>query len=75
MEVMVMFVGFDETDGSDLYDTKDAAIERAKILKKWGDDPNAKIFIHREWIPLWLAHLLQETWFQWVAYREFTDSK
>ena len=64
-----MFVGFDEKDGAPLYDSKEAAIERAKMMVKW-TDPDAKIIVHREYIPLWLAHLVRETPFEWVGYKE-----
>jgi hypothetical protein len=65
-----MFVGFDEKDGAALYDTKEAAIERAKMMKEWGDDPDVRIMIHRTWLPLWFAHLVSETPLAWVAYKE-----
>lgn len=63
------FTGFDK-DGTVLYDSKESAIERAKMLKTWGGDPDAKIFIHRKKVPLWFAHLVQGTWFQGLAYEE-----
>ena len=65
-----MFKGLDEKDGAELYDTKEAAIERAKILKQWGDDPDARIMVHRKRIPLWFAHLVKETWLEWIGYEE-----
>ena len=65
-----MFTGFDPKDGAALYDTKESAIERAKMIKAWDNDPNAKIFIHRKNIPLWFAHLVQGTWFERLAYEE-----
>jgi hypothetical protein len=64
------FTGFDPKDGAALYDTKEAAIERAKMLKAWDPDPNTKIFVHRKNVPLWFAHLVRETWFQRLAYKE-----
>lgn len=64
------FTGFDKKDGAALFDTKESAIERAKILKAWDSDPGTKIFVHRKRVPLWLAHLLQETPLQWLAYSE-----
>ena len=70
MGVLMAFTGFDEKDGEPLYDTKESAIERAKMMKTWRDDPDAKIFVHRKSIPLWFAHLVQETRFQWLAYEE-----
>ena len=67
------FTRFDEKDGAPLYDTKEAAIERAKMMKTWGDDPNARIFVHRKQVPLWFAHLVQGTPFEWLAYKELKD--
>ena len=64
-----MFVGFDEKDGAPLYDSKEAAIERAKMMQKWYD-PDAKIMVLRTRFPLWLAHLVQETPLEWIAYKE-----
>lgn len=63
-----MFKGLD-TDGAELYDTKEAAIERARMLVEW-NDPTAKIMIHRRGVPLWFAHLVQGTWFECLAYSE-----
>jgi hypothetical protein len=65
-----MFTGFDEEDGAPLYDTKESAIERAKMLKAWDPDPDAKIFVHRKGVPLWFAHLVLDTPFQFLAYTE-----
>lgn len=67
------FVGFDEEDGAPLYDTKEAAIERAKQMKTWGDDPKAQIWVHRKSIPLWFAHLVQETWLVRLAYTRLAE--
>lgn len=64
------FTGFDEKDGAPLYDTLDSALERAKMMKIWDNDPDAKIFIHRKRVPLWFAHLVQETPLRWLAYTE-----
>jgi len=67
-----MFTGFDEDDGEPLYDSREAAIERAKQLIAWGDDPDAVIMIHRsKRIPLWFAHLVQGTWFERLAYIKY----
>ncbi len=41
------FKGFDPEDGAPLYDTKEAAIERAKQLVTWGGDPDVKILVQR----------------------------
>ena len=65
-----MFVGFDKKDGSALYETQEAAIERARQMIQWGDDPDAKVMVHRKWVPLWIAHLVQETSLEWVGYKE-----
>lgn len=65
-----MFIGFDEKDGAALYDTQEAAIERARQMIQWGDDPDAKVMVHRKWVPLWIAHLVQETSLEWVGYKE-----
>lgn len=67
------FTGFSEKDGEPLYDTKESAIERAKMLKAWDTDPDSKIFVHRKHVPLWFAHLVQDTPFQWLAYEELRD--
>jgi|HubBroStandDraft_3_1064219.scaffolds.fasta_scaffold2595296_1 hypothetical protein len=69
------FVGFDPKDGEPLYDTKEAAIERAKMMKKWDNDPDAKILVHKKGIPLWFAHLVQDTWFRGLAYTELRDDE
>ena len=65
------FKGFDPKDGEPLYDTKEAAIERAKQMMAWGGDPDAKILVHRKGVPLWFAHLVAETWFWRLAYTEY----
>ena len=67
-----MFKGFDQ-DGTEVYDTKEAVIERAKMLVKWDPDPNAKVMLHRKRIPLWLAHLVQGTFLEWIGYEELRD--
>ena len=64
------FTGFDEKDVAPLYDTIESAIDRAKMLKDWNADPEAQIFIHRKKVPLWFAHLVRETPFQWLAYKK-----
>jgi len=67
------FVGFDKEDGEPLYDTKEAAIERARMLKKW-NDPDAQLWILRDKrIPLWFAHLVRDTWFMQLAYTRIED--
>ena len=67
------FAGFSEEDGEPLYDTKESAIERAKMMVAWGDDPDAKIFVHRKCVPLWFAHLVHDTPLQWLAYTELKE--
>lgn len=67
-----MFIGFAEKDDAPLYDTKVSAIERARMMVLWGDDPDMKIMVHREWMPLWLAHLFKGTPLQWLAYYELS---
>lgn len=64
------FTGFAEKDGAALFDTKESAIERAKMLKAWDSDPDTKIFVHHKRVPLWFAHLVRETPLQWLAYSE-----
>ena len=65
-----MFTGFSEKDGAALYDTKEAAIERAKMMRQWDNNPTAAIMVHRKRIPLWLAHLVRETPLEWIGYRK-----
>ena len=64
------FKGFSEEDGEPLYDTKEAAIERAKQMIAWHGEPDTVIFVHRKHVPLWIAHMLQDTALQWLAYTE-----
>lgn len=66
------FTGFDPKDGEPLYDTKESAIERAKQMRQWDND-NSKIFIHRKRVPLWFAHLVQDTPLQFLGYTELKD--
>ena len=67
------FKGFNE-DGEALYDTKESAIERAKMLRAC-HDPETKIFVHRKHVPLWFAHLVQGTIFEKLAYYEETENQ
>ena len=60
-----MFVGFNK-NGEDLYDTKEAAIDRAKMLI--AHNGPADILVQKEEIPLWFAHLVKGTWFERFAY-------
>jgi hypothetical protein len=62
------FQGFDEKDGEPLYDTKEAAIERAKQMRTWSGEPDVQIWIHRKRVPLWFAHLIRNTPLRWLAY-------
>ena len=64
-----MFKGLDKKDGAELYDTMDEAIARAKMIIQWKDSDTI-IMVHRTWVPLWIAHLVQETPLEWVAYKE-----
>lgn len=65
-----MFTGFDPNDGAPLFDTQEAATERAKMLKAWDADDDTRIFIHIKGVPLWFAHLVRDTSFWWLAYTE-----
>jgi len=69
-----MFTGFSKEDSEALYDTKESAIERAKMMKTWQNDPDAKILIHRERVPLWFAHLVSETPLWWLGYTELVEN-
>jgi len=69
------FTGFDEKDGAPLYDTKEAAIERAKQMIAWSEDLETTVFVHRKSVPLWLAHLVRETPLQWLAYTKLELEK
>lgn len=62
-----MFKGND-VDGAELYETKEEAIARAKILKAWDGDPTSEIMVHKSGVPLWFAHLVKNTWFEHLAY-------
>lgn len=69
-----MFIGFDE-DGTALYDTKEAAIERAKQLVEHGGDPDAIIYVYREHIPRWFRDLVQGIpVLQLLAYKRLKES-
>ena len=65
------FMGFDEKDGAPLYDTKESAIERARMMAAWNNNADGtQIFVHRTKVPLWLAHLVRDTPLRWLAYKE-----
>jgi hypothetical protein len=67
-----MFTGFDPTDGEPLYDTKEAALERAKQMISWNPSPEGDtIWVHRKGVPLWFAHLVRDTWFRRLAYTKY----
>lgn len=67
------FKGFSEEDGEPLYDTREDAIVRAKQMREWDNAPTSKIMIHRKKIPLWLAHLVQNTPLDWIGYSELPE--
>jgi hypothetical protein len=70
------FSGFDPEDGAALYDTKEAAIERAKQMIAWNPDPKGdEIWIHKKSVPLWFAHLVRDTWFRRLAYTKLIENK
>lgn len=62
------FVCFDP-NGAAVYDTEEAAIERARQIAafEWSE---ALIWVQRKYVPLWLAHLLRDTPLGFLAYRE-----
>lgn len=62
-----MFKGLD-TDGAELYDTKEEAITRARMMQQW-NDPDARILVQKN-VPLWFALLVKGTWFESLAYQE-----
>ena len=63
-----MFTGFDE-DGDPLFDSREAAIKFARMKVQWGNQ-DTKIMVQKERVPLWFAHLVKETWFEFLAYKE-----
>jgi hypothetical protein len=65
-EDSVGFIGFDK-NGEALYDTKDAAIERALMMAKFRNF-KGKILIQRN-VPMWFAHLVKGTIFEKLGYR------
>lgn len=65
------FSGFND-GGEALYDTKDAAIERAKMMHAWDGNTNGKIMVQKN-IPLWFDHLIKGTWFERLAYYELKN--
>jgi len=69
-----MFKGLDK-DGAETYDTKENAIERAKMMIEWQGDSTDKIMVHRHGVPLWLAHLVRETRLEWIGYEELVYVK
>lgn len=68
-----MFVGFDN-DGEARYDSKEAAIERAKQIAQFKGYAGTDIVIQRAHVPLWFAHLVRETWLEWLAYEAYHDN-
>ncbi len=72
--LLIGFTGFDEKDGSPRYDTKESAIERARTMIQWkGDNPNDEIWVQREKVPLWLAHLFRDTPLSWIGYYKISN--
>lgn len=67
-----MFIGFGD-DGEPRYDSKESAIERAQQLIKWEGESEDKIFVTRDWVPLWFAHVVRGTFFQRLAYYEYKE--
>ena len=72
--LLMAFEGFDEKDGEPLYDTLESALERAKMLRAWDGDPDAKIFVQRKRVPLWFVHLVRGTWLHRLAYKELEEN-
>lgn len=62
-----MFKGND-ADGAEIYDSKEEALERAKMLQKWSK-LDLDVMVQREWAPGWFAHLVKMTPFEFLAYR------
>jgi len=70
------FKGFDPKDGADLYDTKEEAIARARMLIQWHGDPAIdKIMVHRKRVPLWVAHLFRAIGIDWIGYKEVQSTR
>lgn len=65
-----MFKGIDESDGAELYSSKEEAIARARMRRDWDGDPDSKVMMQRSGVPLWFAHLVRETPLEFLAYRE-----
>lgn len=66
------FKGLDEDD-SEIYDLKEEAIARAKMLKQWHGAE--AVMVHRKWMqhnwsPRWLGRLSRDTWFDFLFYEE-----
>lgn len=56
-----------EDDGSEVYDTKEEALERVKMLRQWHGE-NLVIYVQRDWCPTWFARLFQNTPLDWIGY-------
>lgn len=67
------FTGFSEEDGEPSYDTRESAIERAKQMRTFGNNPRATIMVHRKWLPLWFAHLVKNTPLEFLGYEELSE--
>lgn len=67
------FSGWSE-NGEPTYDTKDAAIERAKQMRKWDNNPDAKIMVQKyKWMPSWFMHIFKDTCLEKLVYYEVKD--
>lgn len=68
----VSFHGLEE-DGSEIYDVKEEAIARAKMLKQWQGFDAVMIqrkWMQHDWSPGWLGRLSRGTWFEFLFYEE-----
>jgi hypothetical protein len=73
MEASMAFSGWSD-DGEATFDSKEAAIERAKMMREWECEPTARVMVQRfKWLPLWIIHLLQGTWLEKIAYYEVKE--
>lgn len=62
-----MFKVVNETE-VEIFDTKEAAIERMKAIAAWKNIKNTGVYIKRAWCPWWFAELVQATKWDWLAY-------
>lgn len=57
-----------------LADTKEEAIERIYQMHAWGSlgpGEMPTVMVLRDRVPLWFGHLVQETIFEFLAYKEY----